>query len=204
MRRYSYLILAIILNAMGHSLTIVTNVGSMPWPASIVNIMHTLGWTMTETIFTEGMVVIILNIILSGRWQLSRFTRELTFLIPYSILMQLFADAYRIVGIDHLNFWWRLGLDMVGLTIAFLGFSLYQTCDCCFHPHDDLTIILKRRVNAQFVQWFNILLPVIIIAGCTLYNHQIYAIHVGTLFGLLLRSRITGFFDRHVSCHCNM
>lgn len=68
----------------------------------------------------------------------------------------------------------------------------------------DLTIILKRRVNAQFVQWFNVLLPVIIIAGCTLYNHQMYAIHVGTLFGLLLQSRITGFFDRHVSCHCNM
>ena len=166
--------------------------------------MHTLGWTMTGTIFTEGFVVIVLNILLSVRWQLSRFLHELSFLIPYSILMQLFADGYRYVGIDQLNFWWRLGFDLLGLTIDFLGFSLYQTCDWCFHPHDDLTVILKHRVSPQFVQWFNVLLPIIIIGCCTLYNHQMYAIHVGTLFGLLLQTRITGFFDRHVCCYCKM
>ena len=55
MRRYVFLALAIVLNSIGHSMTIVTNLGSMPWPASIVNIMHMMGWNMTETIFTEGL-----------------------------------------------------------------------------------------------------------------------------------------------------
>ena len=40
MRRYVFLALAIVLNSIGHSMTIVTNLGSMPWPASIVNIME--------------------------------------------------------------------------------------------------------------------------------------------------------------------
>lgn len=54
MRRVLAIALAVVLNSIGHSMTIVTNMGSMPWPASIVNIMHTLQWTMTETIFSEG------------------------------------------------------------------------------------------------------------------------------------------------------
>ena len=66
MRRYVFLALAIVLNSIGHSMTIVTNLGSMPWPASIVNIMHMMGWNMTETIFTEGLFVIGLNILLVG------------------------------------------------------------------------------------------------------------------------------------------
>lgn len=204
MRRFSYLALAIILNAMGHSLTIVTNMGSMPWPASIVNIMHTLGWTMTETIFCEGMCVIILNIFLSGRWKFSRFLKELVFLIPYSVFMQLFADGYRIIGIDKLNMEWRLLFDLLGLVIAFAGFSLYQTCHWCFHPHDDLTVILKHRVNGRFVQWFNILLPVLIVMACVLHNHRLFAVHIGTLIGMLVQSRITSFFDTHVVRYCKI
>lgn len=35
MRRYVFLALGIVLNSIGHSMTIVTNLGSMPWPASI-------------------------------------------------------------------------------------------------------------------------------------------------------------------------
>ena len=54
MRRLLAIALAVVLNSIVHSMTIVTNMRSIPWPASIVNIMHTLQWTMTETIFSEG------------------------------------------------------------------------------------------------------------------------------------------------------
>ena len=64
MRRYVFLAPAIVLNSIGHSMTIVTNLGSMPSSASIVNIMHMMGWNMTEIIFTEGLFVIGFNILL--------------------------------------------------------------------------------------------------------------------------------------------
>ena len=103
MRRYVFLALAIVLNSIGHSMTIVTNLGSMPWPASIVNIMHMMGWNMTETIFTEGLFVIGLNILLVGEFVPKEFGWELTFLVPYSILMQLFANLWRFWGMDTMN-----------------------------------------------------------------------------------------------------
>lgn len=73
MRRYVFLALAIVLNSIGHSMTIVTNLGSMPWPASIVNIMHMMGWNMTETIFTEG----YLSLALIFFWLANLFLKNL-------------------------------------------------------------------------------------------------------------------------------
>ena len=131
MRRYVFLALAIVLNSIGHSMTILTNLGSMPWPASIVNIMHMMGWNMTETIFIEGLFVIGLNILLVGEFVPKEFGWELTFLVPYSILMQLFANLWRFWGIDTMNIFLCFGFDLLGLVIAFAGYALYQQCDCC-------------------------------------------------------------------------
>lgn len=103
MERLWYFCLAIILNSIGHSMTIVTNMGSMPWPASIVNIMHTLGWTMTATIFTEGIAVMVIDALISREIDWRRWLRELIFLVPYSILMQYFAGWWRHFGIDQLS-----------------------------------------------------------------------------------------------------
>lgn len=204
MRRYWYLTLAIILNSIGHSMTIVTNLGSMPWPASIVNIMHLMGWNMTETIFTEGLLVIGLNILLVGAFISSEFFQELTFLLPYSILMQLFADLWRLLGIDTMIIPFRFGLDLLGLVVAFAGYALYQQCDCCFHPHDRLTVFLKRRANPTFTKYFNLLLPIIIISLCALQNQAIYAFNIGTLIGLFGQSRIVGFWQEHLVSYCHL
>ena len=163
MRRYVFLALAIVLNSIGHSMTIVTNLGSMPWPASIVNIMHMMGWNMTEAMFTEGVFVIGLNILLVGEFVPKEFGWELTFLVPYSIFMQLFANLWRFWGIDTMNIFLRFGFDLLGLVIALAGYALYQQCDCCFQPHDKLTVYLKRRASLKFTKYFNIILPVIII-----------------------------------------
>ncbi|MBB1079588.1 sugar permease [Limosilactobacillus sp. STM2_1] len=198
MRRYGFLALAIILNSIGHSLTIVTNLGSMPWPASIVNIMQMMNWNMTETIFTEGLFVIGLNILLVGAFVPQEFGWEMIFLIPYSILMQLFANLWRLWGIDTSHLSWRFSFDILGLIIAFAGYALYQQCDCCYHPHDKLTVFLKRRVNVKFTKYFNIVLPVIIILLCSLKNHMIYAFNVGTLIGYLSQRRIVGFWQEKV------
>ena len=203
MRRVWYVILAIILNSLGHSMTIVTNMGSMPWPASIVNIMHTLQWTMTETIFTEGTVVIILNILVTRVLDWWDVSKEFAFLIPYSILMEYFAGWWRTFGIDQFNMEVRLFFDICGLLSAFGGFALYQKAHCC-HPHDVLTVNLKRHFNVRFTRIFNMFLPVLIILACVCHNHAIYAVHVGTVIGLLIQPRVVQFCDEHLVCYCRM
>lgn len=203
MRRYSFLALAIILNSIGHSMTIVTNMGSMPWPASIVNIMHMMNWTMTETIFTEGLFVIGLNILLVGEFVPKEFAWELTFLIPYSVFMQLFADLWRYCGIDTMHMLIRFAFDLLGLVIAFAGYALYQQCDCCYHPHDKLTVFLKRRANVKFTKYFNIVLPVIIILLCTIKNRTVYAFNIGTLIGFIGQGRVVSFWQERLEPRCH-
>lgn len=203
MRRYCFLALAIILNSIGHSMTIVTNMGSMPWPASIVNIMHLMHWDMTETIFTEGLFVIGLNILLVGEFVPKEFGWELTFLIPYSILMQLFADIWRFCGLDTSQILVRCGFDLLGLVIAFAGYALYQQCDCCYHPHDKLTVFLKRRATVKFTKYFNIVLPIIIILLCAMKNQAIYAFNIGTLIGFLGQGRIVSFWQERLAPRCH-
>ena len=203
MRRYVFLALAIVLNSIGHSMTIVTNLGSMPWPASIVNIMHMMGWNMTETIFTEGLFVIGLNILLVGEFVPKEFGWELTFLVPYSIFMQLFANLWRFWGIDTMNIFLRFGFDLLGLVIAFAGYALYQQCDCCFHPHDKLTVYLKRRASLKFTKYFNIILPVIIILLCSLKNHAIFAFTIGTVTGFFPQNWLVSFWQEHLEPCCH-
>lgn len=203
MRRYCFLALAIILNSIGHSMTIVTNMGSMPWPASIVNIMHLMGWTMTETIFTEGIFVIGINILLVGVFIPKEVGWELVFLVPYSIFMQLFADLWRYFGIDQLNIILRFTFDLIGIVTALAGFALYNHCNCCFHPHDKLNVFLERRASIKFTKYFNILLPIIIILACSLKNHAIYAVNIGTLVGFFGQNRIIGFWQKHLTPCCH-
>ena len=40
---------------------------------------------------------------------------------------------------------------------------------------------------------FNIIAPLVVIAICFLKNYTIYALHLGTVVGLLMQSRFTSF-----------
>lgn len=175
----------------------------MPWPASIVNIMHLLGWTMTATIFTEGMVVCILNIFLVGEFVPRVFGWELVFLLPYSILMQVFATIWRDLGIDALPIIERFIFDLLGLVIAFAGYALYQGCGC-FHPHDRLTVVLRRRASLNFTKYFNIVLPLLIISLCVIKNHTVYALNLGTVIGFFTQNWVVSFWQRHFVRHCHL
>lgn len=192
-RTYGFTFLGIILNSIGNSLTIVTNLGSLLWPASIVNMMHALHWTMFDSIFTEGIIVSILTEILEERSSWKEWREELIFLLPYSFFMQLFANIWRIWRIDQLPIIIRSVVDLIGLFISFAGLAMYSECAWCFHPHDALSSCLKRRLSPKFMKLFNIIVPLVIIFLCSFKNHTIFALHIGTIIGLLIQTRFTGF-----------
>lgn len=192
---YFYTFLGIAINAADNSLTIVTNLGSILWPASIVNIMHTMHWSMSLSIFTEGIIVSFLTILLEKHPTWKRWADELIFLIPYCLLMQLFATGYRAIGIDQLSFLPRLTFDLIGLVISFAGLAMYSDCAWCFHPHDILSTCLRTKRNLKFMKLFNLIIPLLVIFICFFKNHTIYALHIGTLIGILFQNRIMEFFQ---------
>ena len=194
-KTYLFIFLGIAINAAGNSLTIVTNLGSLLWPASIVNIMHAMHWSMAMSIFTEGMVVSLLTILLEKHPTWHQWIDELIFLVPYSLLMQLFATGYRAAGIDQLPFVPRLIFDLIGFIISFAGLVMYSDCAWCFYPHDVLSSCLKHKWNPKFMKIFNLVIPLLIILLLFFKNHTIYALHVGTVIALLFQHGISEFFD---------
>lgn len=194
-----YTFLGIIINAAGNSLTIVTNLGSILWPASIVNIMHAMHWNMSLSIFTEGIIVSFLTILLEKHPTWKRWLDELIFLIPYSLLMQLFATGYRAMKIDQLSFGPRFAFDLIGLVISFAGLAMYSDCAWCFHPHDVLSTCLRTKWNPKLMKLFNLIIPLLVIFICFFKNHTIYALHIGTLIGVLFQNRIMEFFQIYYS-----
>lgn len=176
-------------------MTIVTNMGSMPWPASIVNIMHTMHWLMVETIFAEGVVVIILNLIWTRDWSWKYLGKQLGFLVPYSVLMQCFADCWRWFGIDQMPVWPRICFDFIGLFSAFVGFTIYQNANFR-HPHDELSITLKRRFNVKFMKQFNMIMPILIVIACACHNRAVFAVNIGTVVGMLTQKRVVDWCER--------
>ena len=194
-----YTFLGIIINAAGNSLTIVTNLGSILWPASIVNIMHAMHWNMSLSIFTEGIIVSFLTILLEKHPTWKRWLDELIFLIPYSLLMQLFATGYRAMKIAQLSFGPRFAFDLIGLVISFAGLAMYSDCAWCFHPHDVLSTCLRTKWNPKLMKLFNLIIPLLVIFICFFKNHTIYALHIGTLIGVLFQNRIMEFFQIYYS-----
>lgn len=192
-KTYLYTFLGITLNAIENSMTIVTNLGSILWPASIVNMMHAFGWTMCASIFTEGIVISFLTMILERRMSWKQWRKELIFLTPYSVLIQAFATVWRWWGIDKLDFIPRFGVDILGLLTSFTGLAMYSECAWCFHPHDVLSSCLKSRWSPKMMKLFNIIAPLIVIGICFFRNHTVYALHIGTLVGLLIQNRFTSF-----------
>ncbi|MFM9597010.1 hypothetical protein ACKI1O_47555, partial [Streptomyces scabiei] len=83
-------------------------------------------WSMAMSIFTEGMVVSLLTILLEKHPTWHQWIDELIFLVPYSLLMQLFATGYRAAGIDQLPFVPRLIFDLIGFIISFAGLVMYS------------------------------------------------------------------------------
>lgn len=190
-KTYLYTFIGIILNAAGNSLTIVTNLGSLLWPASIVNMMHALHWQMWFSIFMEGIVISFLTMTVERKSSEKEWIEELIFLTPYSILMQAFATVWRSWRVAVLPFFPRLFVDILGLLVSFGGLAMYSKCAWCFHPHDALSSCLKSRWNPKMMKEFNIIVPLIIIFICAFKNHTIYALHIGTIIGLLIQSRFT-------------
>ena len=148
---------------------------------------------MCASIFTEGIVISFLTMILERRMSWKQWCEELIFLTPYSVLMQAFATVWRWWSIDKLDFIPRFGVDILGLLISFTSLAMYSECAWCFHPHDALSSCLKSRWSPKMMKLFNIIAPLIVIGICFFKNRTIYALHIGTVVGLLIQSRYTSF-----------
>lgn len=143
--RWVFLAISIILNACSNGLTVATNMGSAIWTASAANLSNWVHWSLGNTLFLEGVAVALTNLLLLRRFDYFRLIRNLLYILPFSYILQWFADWFNHLGVPNLNLCWRLILDIIGIFGIAVAVSIYQRANLIMHPNDDFPYILRFR-----------------------------------------------------------
>ncbi|KRN66980.1 sugar specific permease [Pediococcus cellicola] len=200
-KRWSFLGLSLLINATGHSITIVMNLGSAVWTASAVNLYHMWPLSLRATLFLCGVVVVLMNALLIQQFNWKRIIGNLLFTFPFSYLIQLFTQVISKTGINQLPLSVRIITDVFGILCVALATSIYQRANIILHPNDDFMQIIRFKYmngNATLAQMIHYIPPVIIMLITFVMTKHLWAVNIGTLICLFFQGTFIGFFDKHV------
>lgn len=206
-----FFILSLVINSLGNVLTIVTSahvhpgfLGSAYWTAAQTNLGNALGVNLFWTFLILGMLISLLNAALVGKFDIKRILGNLIFMVPFSALIQVFADFFMplmpdattwpmLIFYTLINF---LGVFLIGVAI-----SIYQRVNLVLHPADDLMQILRFKYchgNAGVAMWLSYIPPTIMAIIAYLINFKFQNFGLGTLFAFFFQGGITGWADKHI------
>jgi len=201
LKRWAFLGLSLLINAIGHALTVVMNLGSAVWTASAVNLYHLWPLSLRATLFICGVAVVIMNTLLIHKLVWRRIIGNLLFTLPFSFLIQWFTELIQRTGITELALGLRIVIDVFGVLCVALATSIYQRANLILHPNDDFMQIIRFRYlhgNATIAQMVHYIPPVIIMVITFLLSGQLWAVNVGTVICLFFQGTFIGYFDKHV------
>ncbi|BDR56617.1 hypothetical protein [Xylocopilactobacillus apis] len=196
-----YLIIAIIIDALGNALTVSLNLGSAFWTASAVNLSHLTHIDLQSILIIYGIIVIIINVIFLKKIEPRRIFNNFLFMIPFSLLVGYTTKFFNLFHINHLNLFIRIFLDFIGIIMIAAAISILQRVNILLHPNDDLMQIIRFKFfkgRASIAMWVSFIPPIIISLICFVITKKIYAINIGTIFSLLFQGSIIGISDRVV------
>ncbi|GAA0812395.1 hypothetical protein QUW37_02960 [Ligilactobacillus aviarius] len=194
-----YFGLSIIINSFGNALTVALNLGSPLWTATCVNVSQTIHWSLGNIMVIWGALLIIINTILIRKIDLKRIGKSIIFMVLFSYLVSWLSSILKHSLVMTMNLPMRILFDLFGICLVSLGVSMYQRVNWMLHPADDLMQIVRFKFfNGNSTKaMFAVYLPAIIIVAITfLISHQIVAINIGTIFGLLFQGPMIGICDR--------
>lgn len=209
--------LSIVVNSAGNVLTLVTSakihpsfLGAAYWSAAEANFGAAFHWNLFWAFLILGFLTAALNAVLIHHWDWKRIAGNMAFMVPFSALIQVFADFFNgkyalFAGLPEAH-----GAGMVTLYVAlnFLGvaligtaISIYQRVNLVLHPADDLMQILRFRYfkgNAAKAMWASYIPPTIMAIIALAITHSFVNFGLGTVFAFLAQGGITGIADRVV------
>ncbi|APX73343.1 hypothetical protein M5C72_03135 [Companilactobacillus allii] len=194
-----FLIFAIVLDAAANALMIDSNVGSAVWMASGVNISHLINVPYGTTLFVYAVLVTVANQMLIGKFDGHIFISNLLFSLPFSYLVGFFSSLYLPLQLDHLNIFFRIILDILGLIGVSVGTSIYQRCNLIQHPNDELAYLLRFKYlhgSAGWGQLISYTPPVTIMIICFATTGRLLSVGIGTILAIFIQGIIIGISDK--------
>ncbi|QAS69537.1 fructose permease [Oenococcus sicerae] len=213
----AYFVFSLLINSAGNVLTLVTSakihpsyLGAAYWTAASANFGTALHWNLFWAFIIVGIMTIILNAILIGHWSWKRAIGNMIFMVPFSALIQVFADffngKYPIFGglpeaRGPVMVVLYILLNFVGVALIAIAISIYQRVNLVLHPADDLMQVLRFKYfkgHAATAMWVSYIPPTILAVIALIMTHQFTNFGLGTIFAFLFQGGITGFADRTI------
>ncbi|MBS7577889.1 MULTISPECIES: hypothetical protein [unclassified Enterococcus] len=197
-----FLLISLLMNALGNGLTVATNMGSPVWTASAANIAYFSNVSIGTVLVLYGLLQIVINCFLLYEINLRRIIGNLIFIGFFGPLVAVsknFFLTYLHVAFAPLYF--KIILAFIGVTMVAIAVSIYQRVNLILHPGDEMTNIIRFKYtngNAQTAQLINFLIPAIIILLIGIAEHHLVAVNIGTVFALFGQGIIIGIADRSV------
>lgn len=173
--RLAALLIGLLVNIFGNSLTIVSNMGAEPWTSAAVGLSKLTSLSVGKFIIAFGIINAILNqVLISEDNKISirkpksfkdtfRYLREMlynfvsTFSDKYRFIEEIlyifiFGDAVDVftwgmekIGMNDWNFYVRIGMSITGVTLFCIAISIYQRANIFMHPNDDTSNLIRYK-----------------------------------------------------------
>ena len=208
-----YLILSLVINALGNVLTIISSqkisphfLGSAYWTAAETGLNNSLGGntaTLGYTFFFVGVLTAVINVILQKAFHWRSFFGNLLFMVPFSFFISFFANVCDKI-FPSVTGWpvaFYVILNFIGVALIAIAISIYQRVHWVLHPSDDLMHILRFRYcagNAAHAMWLSYALPTVLALIAIILHPSFSDYGIGTIFAFVCQGSITGWGDRHV------
>ncbi|WP_439426180.1 fructose permease [Oenococcus alcoholitolerans] len=214
----AYFVLSLVINSAGNVLTLVTSskihpsyLGSAYWTAATANFGAALHWNLFWAFIIVGILTIILNSVLVGSFSWKRAIGNMLFMIPFSALIQVFADFFlgRYSNIfsglpeatNPLMVFLYILLNFFGVVLIGTAISIYQRVNLVLHPADDLMQILRFKYfkgRAATAMWISYVPPTVLAVIALIITHNFTNFGLGTIFAFLFQGGVTGIADKWV------
>lgn len=182
-----WFVCSIMLNALGNSFMIISNLGSSPWAAAGQNLAFILPLSTGTCIIILNFFSFILSYLIKTKFTLAMIIKSMALTFVFGMFIDLFVHLHHIMYVPE-NLWIRCLYSLIGLNLMAVAVCIYFQSGSIYLPSDYLLKAFGKRMNNYTVgTMICTSIPLSISILIILFQHHITGLGISTflfMFGI--------------------
>lgn len=201
MKKYAYLLIAIVGNALGTAIMEASNIGMTAWGSSSLNTAAFFSLDLWAGFMILSIFFYSIAVIIRKEFIQSECIQSFLFMIGFSLFTSLFMSI--VPDLDYLNYVSRSIINLLGLCILLFGIAIHLKINIAVHPMDVYLKVIQKQIGVlkgTYLCYFSAFSLAIFFG---LINGKILGIGLGTIFTLVLSGLIMKFYNSYILSRMN-
>ena len=193
MKKWVYLLIAVLGNALGTALMANTFMGMTAWGSSAFNTANLFQISLGTSFIILSVFFYILAVLINRKFVFKEMVSSALFLVSFSLLADLFVSWFP--SFEGYQFVYRLLINVLGMIVLLFSIALHIKVHIAVHPMDVFLHAVQMKIGVAkgtYVAYF-MGFSIALIAG-NLYG-GIENIGIGTLLTLACSGILMRFFN---------